>query len=107
MLTTTTRPPVNGIDLVGLDETMAAIGADPRCGQAAFTVTTEWKGQTRSETTVSSCTLGGERVARNFTIVADEPMELLGDQPRQGDQSCQGFAHGACLAEIAGRPHRD
>ena len=78
MLDTTTRPPVNGIDLAGLDETLEKVGLDPRCGQTAFRVKTEWKGQTRSETTVESYTLAGEVVPRNFTIVADEPMELLG-----------------------------
>ena len=97
MLTTTTRPPVNGIDLVGLEETVAAVAADPRCGRAAFRVTTEWKGQTRSETTVSSYTLGGETVGRNFTIVADEPMELLGTNTAPNPQELLMAAVNSCM----------
>ncbi len=97
VLTTTTRPPVNGIDLAGLDETVAAVAADPSCGQAAFRVTTEWKGQTRSETTVSSYTLAGERVARNFTIVADEPMELLGTNTAPNPQELLMAAVNSCM----------
>jgi len=97
MLTTTTRPPVNGLDLAGLDETMAAIAADPACGQAAFRVTTEWKGQTRSETTVESYTLAGERIPRNFIIVADEPMELLGTNTAPNPQELLMAAVNACM----------
>jgi len=88
MLDTTTRPPVNGIDLESLDETLARIGIDPSCGKVAFRVRTEWKGRTRSETTVESCTLAGEEVQRNFTIVADEPMELLGANSPPIRRSC-------------------
>jgi len=97
MLTTTTRPPVNGIDLAGIEETVAAVSADPRCGQAAFRVETEWKGQTRSETTVSSYTLAGEEVPRNFTIVADEPMELLGTNTAPNPQELLLAAVNACM----------
>lgn len=97
MLDTTTRPPVNGIDLAGLDETIAAIQADPSCSQAAFRVTTEWKGQTRSETTIESYTLAGEVVPRNFTIVADEPMELLGGNTAPNPQELLMAAVNACM----------
>jgi hypothetical protein len=57
MLDTTTRPPVNGIDLAALDDTVAAVSGDARLGQVAFRVTTDWKGQTKSESTVDSYTL--------------------------------------------------
>ena len=97
MLTTTTRPPVNGIDLAGLDETIEAVRGNPACGQTAFRVTTAWKGQTRSETTVESYTLAGEEVARNFTIVADEPMELLGTNTAPNPQELLMAAVNACM----------
>jgi uncharacterized OsmC-like protein len=97
MLTTTTRPPVNGIDLAGLDETIEAIQGNPACGLAAFRVTTAWKGQTRSETTVESYTLAGERIGRNFTIVADEPMELLGTNTAPNPQELLMAAVNACM----------
>ena len=97
MLTTTTRPPINGIDLAGLDETIEAIQGNSACGQAAFRVTTAWKGQTRSETTVESYTLAGEEIARNFTIVADEPMELLGTNTAPNPQELLMAAVNACM----------
>ena len=97
MLKTTSRPPVNGIDLDGLDDTISAINANPACAQVAFRVKTEWKGQTRSESTVESYTLGGERIARNFTIVADEPMELLGTNSAPNPQELLMAAVNACM----------
>ncbi len=96
-MTTTTRPPVNGIDLAGLDETIAAIQADPACSQAGFRVLTQWKGQTRSETVVESYTLAGDVVPRNFTIVADEPMELLGGNTAPNPQELLMAAVNACM----------
>ncbi|MEO7177655.1 MAG: hypothetical protein ABIW83_02315, partial [Allosphingosinicella sp.] len=69
MLDTPARPPVNGLDLAALDETVAAVTADPRLGQVSFRVKTEWKGQARSESTVDSCTLAGQVVPRRFTIL--------------------------------------
>lgn len=97
MLDTTTRPAVNGIDLVGLDETLNAIRENATCGQVAFRVRTDWKGQTRSETTVESYTLGGETLPRNFTIVADEPMELLGTNGAPNPQELLMAAVNACM----------
>jgi uncharacterized OsmC-like protein len=97
MLDTTTRPPVNGLDLAGLDETVARIQLDSSCGRASFRVKTEWKGQTRSETTVESYTLGGEEVQRNFIIVADEPMELLGTNTAPNPQELLMAAVNACM----------
>ena len=97
MLKMTSRPPVNGIDLEALDATVGAIDADPASAQVAFRVKTAWKGQTRSETTVESYTLAGERIARNFTIVADEPMELLGTNSAPNPQELLLAAVNACM----------
>ena len=97
MLDTMNRPPVNGIDLAGLDETIAKIQADPACGKTAFRVKTEWKGQTRSETSVEAYTLAGEEVQRNFIIVADEPMELLGTNTAPNPQELLMAAVNACM----------
>jgi uncharacterized OsmC-like protein len=97
MLDTTTRPPVNGIDLAALDETVAAIQEDPRCGRVGFCVKTEWKGQTRSESTVEAYTLAGARIPRNFTIVADEPAELLGTNSAPNPQELLMSAVNACM----------
>ena len=97
MLDIPSRPPVNGIDLAALDETVAAVSADARLGQVAFRVRTDWKGQTKSETTVDSYTLAGEVVPRSFTIVADEPHELLGTNAAPNPQELLMSAVNACM----------
>ena len=97
MLDMPMRPPVNGLDLAALDETVAAVTRDPRKGQVAFRVKTEWKGQTKSESTVDSYTLAGEVVPRSFTIVADEPHELLGTNAAPNPQELLMSAVNACM----------
>ena len=97
MLDVTTRPPLNGLDLAALDETIEQVRANPACGQVAFRVKTEWKGQTRSESTVEHFTCAGEPVARNFTIVADEPRELLGTDTAPNPQELLLSALNACM----------
>lgn len=97
MLDVTTRPPLNGLDLAALDETIEQVRANPACGQVAFRVKTEWKGQTRSESTVDSYTIGGEIVPRSFTIVADEPNELLGTNVAPNPQELLMSAVNACM----------
>jgi hypothetical protein len=38
-------------------------------------VTSHWRGGTRSDARVTSCMIGGERVAKDFTIRVDEPVD--------------------------------
>ncbi|HYE29310.1 MAG TPA: OsmC family protein [Allosphingosinicella sp.] len=97
MLDSTKRPPVNGFDLAALDETIAAVSDEAQLGQVAFRVRTDWKGQTRSESTVDSYTLAGEIVPRSFTIVADEPRELLGTNAAPNPQELLMSAVNACM----------
>lgn len=97
MLDSTARPPVNGIDLAGLQEVAASIAEIPDRGRAGFRVTTDWKGQTRSESTVDSFTLGGAVVSRGFTIRTDEPHELLGSDSAPNPQELLMAAVNACM----------
>lgn len=97
MLDVTTKPAVNGIDLQALEDTVAAINEDAHCGAVAFRVKTEWKGQTRSESTVESYDIGGKTVARSFTIAADEPHELLGTNAAPNPQELLMSAINACM----------
>lgn len=97
MLDNTLRPPVNGIDLAALDQTVAEVAQNARLGQVAFRVKTDWKGQTRSESTVDSYTLAGEVVPRSFTIVSDEPYELLGTNAAPNPQELLMSAVNACM----------
>ncbi len=70
---------VNGIDVDVLSDMIRDVQRDPAKGMVEFLVKTIWQGRARSETTVESCSMGGEAVARKFTVVADEPEELLGE----------------------------
>ncbi len=69
---------LNGIDLDAAEAMVANVREDPTAGSAAFRVRTDWKGQARSESTVESFTCAGTKVPRRFTILSDEPRELLG-----------------------------
>jgi len=93
----TVKSRVNGLDLAALDEVVQAIGEDKSKALVSFDVTTRWQGQTRSETTVDGFTIGGERVKRSHTIVADEPNELLGADGAPNPQELLMAAVNACM----------
>lgn len=98
MTTTVTKPRiVNDLDLDALDQVVAAIGQDAGVGVVAFRVATDWAGQTRSRSTVESYTIGGNEVARSFTIDADEPLELLGSNRAPNPQELLMSALNACM----------
>ena len=93
----TTKKSVNDIDLAALEGVVEAIGADPAKALVEFRVKTAWTGQTRSESRVDGYVIGGERVERNFTIVADEPFELLGTNGSPNPQELLLSAMNACM----------
>ena len=98
MTTIETKPRhVNGLDVEALAEVIRAIEQDPAKGQVEFRVRSEWKGQTRSRSSVESYTLGGQTVHRHFTIDADEPFELLGRNTAPNPQELLMSALNACI----------
>ena len=97
MFDTVKNAPVNGLDLQALGEVVEAIEKDSSKAKVSFDVITRWKGQTRSETTVSGFTLAGERIDRSHTIVADEPYELLGADSAPNPQELLMAAFNACI----------
>jgi uncharacterized OsmC-like protein len=92
-----TRNVVNGLDLDALNETVAAVQADPAQALVRFSVATKWGGQTTSRSTVTGYVLGGEQIARQFEIVADEPVELLGTNTAPNPQELLMAAVNACM----------
>ena len=97
MLDTIARPTRNGFDMEALDAFVASVRDNTGCRRAGFRVKTEWKGQARSESTVEHFTCAGEPLARNFTIVADEPKELLGTDTAPNPQELLLSALNACM----------
>lgn len=87
---------MNGLDMDALAETIAAIESEPSKGIVEFRVKSDWCGQTRSEATVDSYTIGGERVDRRFKIAVDEPFELLGENTAPNPQELLMAAFNAC-----------
>ena len=88
---------VNGIDVDALHEVIEEVKNDPTKGIVEFTVKTGWKGQTRSETLVESFKLGGKQINRRFSINADEPFELLGENTSANPQELLMAALNACI----------
>jgi len=88
---------VNGVDVDALRAKAAAIAADPKLGMTRWNVTTRWKGGARSDTSVTSCEIGGERVQKDFTIRVDEPVELLGTNQFANPQEVLMAALNACM----------
>ena len=97
MLDITKNAPVNGLDLDALGEVVEAIEKDASLGKVGFEVTTRWTGQTRSESTVTGFTMGGERIERSHKIIADEPCELLGADSAPNPQELLMSAFNACI----------
>ena len=93
----TTCEPVNGLDLPALAAMVETIRADPAMATAAFRVKTRWTGQTSSETIIDNCEIAGSQVDRSFTILADEPGELMGQDSGPNPQELLMAALNACL----------
>ena len=88
---------INGIDLEKLGQTVEQIRNDQTKGFVRFKVATTWKGQTRSETRVKSYVMDGVEIPREFSIVADEPFELLGQNSAPNPQELLMAAFNACI----------
>jgi len=91
------RASVNGLDVDALAEVVREVTQNPAKGQVEFRVRSEWKGQTRSRTSVTSYTIGGQQVHRAFSIDADEPFELLGRNTAPNPQELLMAALNACI----------
>jgi uncharacterized OsmC-like protein len=93
----TTTKHVNGIDVPALFDMIDQVKRDPAKGMARFHVTSSWRGQTRSQAKVDSYGLGGQDIRRSFTIAADEPFELLGENTAPNPQELLMAAMNACM----------
>jgi len=89
---------LNGIDVAALKCLVEEVRDNAEKGTAAFKVKTEWKGQTRTVSTVSAYELNGTKVSRDFEIPADEPTELLGSNTAANPQELLRAALNACMS---------
>lgn len=88
---------VNGLDVDALYGVIEEIKKDASKGLVQFRVKSDWKGQTRSETSVDSYRIGGKEVRRRFKIEVDEPFELLGENTAPNPQEMLLTALNACI----------
>ncbi|MHC4989662.1 MAG: OsmC family protein [Planctomycetota bacterium] len=95
---TTTQTNINGIDTEALRQMVENVKADHSKGITGFEVTTAWKGGTQTESRVSEWSLGGHKLAKDFTITIDEPPELLGTDAAANPQEFLLAAMNACMA---------
>jgi len=106
MTTTTDSPTINGINTELLRGAVDAITKDSAKGMTHWQVTTNWRGGTRSDTRVTRCVIGGEEIAKDFTIKVDEPLQLCGTNQFANPQeyllaslnACMIVGYSACCA---------
>src|SRR5262249_3115378 len=106
MATTTAPITLNGINTGAWREAIDSITKDPAKAMTHWQVTSDWRGGTRSDARVTSCAIGGEEVARDFTIQVDEPHALVGTNEHANPQesllaalnACMIVAYSACCA---------
>jgi uncharacterized OsmC-like protein len=97
-MTTTLEPKIiNGIDTDALRGAIEAITQDPSRGQTHWQAATYWTGGARSETRVTTGVIGGQRIAKNFRIYVDEPLELCGTNRHPNPQETLFAALNACM----------
>jgi uncharacterized OsmC-like protein len=88
---------INGIDTEALRGAISAVAADPAKGLTHWTVASHWRGGARSDTHVTACAIGGQRVAKDFTISVDEPLELCGTNRFANPQEYLFAALNSCM----------
>ena len=97
MTTATETMTLNGINTDALRGAIETVTNDPAHGQTRWQVASHWRGGFRSDTRVTQCTLGGQRVAKDFTIRVDEPLELFGTNRFANPQEHLLAALNACM----------
>jgi uncharacterized OsmC-like protein len=88
---------VNGIDVDALKDIVEQVKNEPAKGLVEFRINSQWRGQTRSETSIDSYQIGGDKIARSFKINVDEPLELLGENTAPNPQEYLMTALNACI----------
>lgn len=96
-MTTLTTTKLNGIDVEKLQQSIAAVAADPAAGMTRWTVNTRWAGGTVSRTEVKGFEIGGRHVPQDFTLTVDEPDELCGTSTHPNPQQYLMAAMNACM----------
>ncbi|WP_322864862.1 OsmC family protein (plasmid) [Aquicoccus sp. G2-2] len=88
---------LNDVNIEGLFEARDAIEADPAKGIAKYGVALIWDKGVRATVNTLPMHVGGEKIARGFTWVVDEPPQLLGESKGPTPQEYLMSGVGACI----------
>jgi len=88
---------INDIDIEALQGVVEQVKEDSANGMTSWGLTTVWKGGTRSDSQVSSFSVGGQTIEKDFNIKIDEPIELLGTNKYANPQEYLLAAMNACM----------
>jgi len=91
------RQVINGIDVDAVRQLADNVAADAAMGMTKWRVSTAWQDQAWSRTKVEGFGMGGEQVARAFTIDIDEPFQLAGSNRFANPQEHLLAALNACM----------
>lgn len=95
----TTAPGIiNGIDTALLADIVEAVSQDASKAQTRWKATTRWVDGTHSETQITECHIGGQRIEKDFRIHVDEPRQLGGTNRYPNPQETLFAALNACMA---------
>lgn len=88
---------INGIDTAAIQSLAKSAQADPQKGISKFRASTSWLGGTKSMARISSWSMGGRELTKDFEILIDEPQELLGENAAPNPQEFLLAALNACM----------
>ena len=88
---------VNGLNVDDLFALIESVKQDSAKGKTQWRVSTAWQGQAKSRSQIEGFAIGGEPVARRFSIDIDEPVELGGSNRFANPQEHLIAALNACM----------
>lgn len=88
---------VNGINVDDVHALINTVKENPADGVTRWRVKTEWRGRAHNRTTVEGFEIGGDFVARPFTIDIDEPEQLGGANRHTNPQEHLLAAVNSCM----------
>src|SRR5215207_4614122 len=88
---------LNGLDAGALRQLAADVSESRNSGKVKFGVATHWRGGAQSESRVDAYEFDGRRIEKDFSIMVDEPRELLGGNAHPNPQEVLLAAFNACM----------
>ena len=88
---------INGVDVAKVEKLAQGCVNNPHNAAVRFAVSTKWTGGTTSTSRVAGYELAGQRIARSFAIVSDEPHELCGSNTAPNPQELLMSSLASCM----------